>query len=51
MGQNDASIFDSNKSALFHFVNIQEVDPQYTPLSLQEHTVAVTRTGGFLARP
>lgn len=39
-----ASVFDLKKYALVHFVNTQEVDPQYTPLSLQGHTVAATRT-------
>ena len=45
MGQNNAFIFDTKKYALVHFVNIQEVDPPYTPLSLEEHIVAATRTG------
>ena len=39
-----ASVFDPKKYALVHFVNTQEADPQYTPLSLQGHTVAATRT-------
>lgn len=39
-----ASVFDPKKYALVHFVNTQEVDPQYTPLPLQGHTVAATRT-------
>jgi hypothetical protein len=42
MGQNDASIFNPKKYPLIQFVNIQEVDPQYTPRSLQEHTVATS---------
>ncbi|KAJ5144460.1 zinc knuckle domain protein [Penicillium atrosanguineum] len=39
-----ASVFDPKKYALVHFVNTREIDPQYTPLSLQGHTVAATRT-------
>jgi hypothetical protein len=36
--QTHASVFDLKKYALVHFVNTQEVDPQYTPLSLQGHS-------------
>ena len=39
-----ASVFDPKKYALVHFVNTREIDPQYTPLSLQGHTVTATRT-------
>jgi ribonuclease HI len=39
-----ASVFDPKKYGLIHFVNTQEADPQYTPLCLQGHTVAATRT-------
>lgn len=39
-----ASVFDPKKYALVHFVNTQEVDPRYTPLSLQGHAVTATRT-------
>jgi ribonuclease HI len=39
-----ASVFDPKKYALVHFVNTREIDPQYTPLSLQGHTVIATRT-------
>ncbi|KAJ5551864.1 zinc knuckle domain protein [Penicillium sp. DV-2018c] len=39
-----ASIFDPKKYALVHFVNTKEVGPQYTPLTLQRHTVTATRT-------
>ena len=39
-----ASVFDPKKYALVHFVNTREIDPQYTPLSLQGYTVTATRT-------
>jgi hypothetical protein len=39
-----ASVFDPKKYALIHFVNTEELDPQFTQLSLQAHTVAATRT-------
>ncbi|KAJ5543315.1 zinc knuckle domain protein [Penicillium sp. DV-2018c] len=39
-----ASIFDPKKYALVHFVNTKEVDPEYTPLTLRDHTVTATRT-------
>ena len=39
-----ASVFDPKKYALVHFVNTREVDPQFTSLSLQGHTVPATRT-------
>ncbi|KAJ5110838.1 zinc knuckle domain protein [Penicillium argentinense] len=39
-----ASVFDTKKYALVHFVNTKEVEPRYTPLSLQGHTVPATRT-------
>jgi hypothetical protein len=38
-----ASVFDPKKYALVHVVNTQEIDPQYTPLSLQRRTVTATR--------
>ncbi|KAJ5313174.1 uncharacterized protein N7443_000058 [Penicillium atrosanguineum] len=33
-----ASVFDPKKYALVHFVNTREIDPQYTPLSIQGYT-------------
>ncbi|KAJ5330279.1 zinc knuckle domain protein [Penicillium atrosanguineum] len=39
-----ASVFDPKKYALVHFVNTREIDPQYTPLSIQGYTVPATRT-------
>ncbi|KAJ5766658.1 reverse transcriptase [Penicillium nucicola] len=39
-----ASVFDPKKYALIHFVNTKEVDPQYLPLRLREHTVPATKT-------
>ncbi|KAJ5111866.1 zinc knuckle domain protein [Penicillium alfredii] len=39
-----ASVFDPKKYALIHFVNTKEVDPQYLPLRLREHTVPATET-------
>ncbi|KAJ5883744.1 uncharacterized protein N7473_010630 [Penicillium subrubescens] len=41
-GPGYASVFDPKKYALIHFVNTQEFDPQYTPLSLRGHTVVTT---------
>lgn len=37
-----ALVFDPKKYALIHFVNTKEVDPQYLPLRLREHTVPAT---------
>ncbi|KAJ5100018.1 zinc knuckle domain protein [Penicillium argentinense] len=42
--RNHASVFDTKKYVLVHFVNTKEVEPRYTPLSLQGHTVPATRT-------
>lgn len=39
-----ASVFDPKKYALVHFVHTKEIDPQYTPLRLPEHTVPATKT-------
>ncbi|KAJ5318355.1 zinc knuckle domain protein [Penicillium atrosanguineum] len=39
-----ASVFDPKKYALVHFVNTREIEPQYTPLSIQGYTVPATRT-------
>jgi hypothetical protein len=38
-----ALVFDPKKYALVHFVNTQETDPQYTPLSPRGHIVSATR--------